>query len=1423
MLTLKVKRFDGPGRWWWVLSGPGGEFLADHEVSLDESCWQYEAFTDAYRYLRLHAAPDRRTVSEADIMAKLGRWIGSEVFGPMGEALVARAPVTVRVVIPEAARVLAFRPLELARVQNTVLALARVSLVMQVEAGARGPVRTKAPITDHVRMLGLFSLPTGTSVLNLRRERHGLTRLVQAVAQTQNRSILLRVVQYGVTRARLREVVEEADGWDVIHISAHGLGGGLLLENEDGTPDLVTGRELVDMLGATADRVRLVTLSSCSSAALTIAEHRRLLGLGRAPAGPSPLSDEQSWPEGSQPGQVIPVLAADLADRLDVAAIGMRYPITDEFAIGLSAELYGLLLGRGQPVARALALALPKVVPDPATPSWPAISVGTPALFGSRAVDAVVLAPPGGPVVFDEHQVRKMARFPEQPERFVGRSMVLTQAGQVLAPGSGHSGVLLYGMAGVGKTASALELAYTHREGFRAMVWYRAPTKGDHVADALADLAERLEAALPGLALRHRLDDTHELRRFLPTLTEFCRTVRVLFVLDNLESLVTDDGVWRDARWGEVIAALIGHRGLSRVLLTSRRLIVGLGDRISAHLVNPLSADEVLLLARELPHLRALIEGTVPGLAIDDGRQLAVRVLRTAQGHPALLELADRQAADHGRLALLRARLAEADQVWSESGIRMEDFFGTGQAGAVADDYLRVLDTWTRGVVGSLTEDAGRLFIMLSLLEGDDRLQPVVEGIWEKLHQMGETEVPDLGSPLRVLAVSGLVTASLFPGGDILVYQVHPAVAAVGHALAEADFRAQVDRLAADGWLSGIVVASRHEHDGNDNWLVRTGWLVRKASRGAVPYLLRLGDWQTAAAMLEQLIARDHSVETVQAMLPATRAIVDRARDTDDEMSAQCLLVSALLVVDPPAAENLALAALAKPGFGRNSDIVKMTHKLAHYYQASGRLAESLSKIEDLLQRECGPQTRLCFRAERVLLRVQLHEEFDAVEEMRQLREESDELGEGDGEGEFFQPWQVREQLLLTSANVALQAERWQEALDYYAAVCELEKRRDAPVGHTAITRFSCYGPLLRLGRIEEARMVLSECREVFERVRDMRHLGKTHAALGHVEDQRGHGDVTIEHLRTALRYFYLTRDVTDIADGHSDLGRCLIVYAKDFSDGYLHTLVGAFLGTLIGRALVPESLSRLAKGLRAVGAVPATLDAVQEEIDQFDGLRLGQLLSLYWPNRDNLKRAFANMVDTILASAAKDDLDLVQFLATWDPIISGIVASADGDEQAKKLVDQTLRETESKTKTWKALARALQSIHAGERGWNLVAGDQFDIAIIRRTLAALADSNLVPPTLWPLMPLRNWLGKLIRVLREGDSDQANAVVEEILAVNGTREIGLSGVLQAVIAVGPDKVYLAGHSPVLESVIATLRHYLAPQSGQEPISLAESS
>src|ERR671917_2584131 len=174
--------------------------------------------------------------------------------------------------------------------------------------------------------------------------------------------------------------------------------------------------------------------------------------------------------------------------------------------------------------------------------------------------------------------IEVMAGFPVQSTRFVGRAEAMAAASTALAPASGCTAVVFHGIAGAGKTTCAVELAYRHQRAFDALAFWSAPTDPDQFGDALRLLAVALEAHLGdyGFTMVDKIATKERLENFLPSLTAGFADAGLLLVLDNLETLLTPDGQWRDLRWAPLIGALAGHKGPSRMILTSRIMPAGL-------------------------------------------------------------------------------------------------------------------------------------------------------------------------------------------------------------------------------------------------------------------------------------------------------------------------------------------------------------------------------------------------------------------------------------------------------------------------------------------------------------------------------------------------------------------------------------------------------------------------------------------------------------------------------------------------------------------------------------------------------------------------------------------------------------------------------------------------------------------------------
>ncbi|WP_143662008.1 CHAT domain-containing protein, partial [Streptomyces glaucescens] len=380
-LGLWVRDFTGLDRWRWELTGPDGRVLARHEVRLDREAPQFEAFLDLPGYVRRNAAPDQRVAREREIVREVGVWAGERILGPAAELLADAAPAVLRVVVPTdvpRARRLLYVPLELARLRGRPLTAWGLTPVTQI--GDARPGERDVPAAGRpVRMLALFSLPEGSRALNLRRERRVLTRLCDRAG----RAVELHTLQYRVTRDRLRALLERPEGWDVVHVSAHGTPGELLLETDTGRADRVVAPDLARLL-AGARGVRLVTLAACWSGALAAREQRRALGV--------PAAADDAFDGGAAgPGpEAVGALAGALVERLDCAVLAMRHPVADPFAIALAESLYGLLLD-----GRVLPEALTEAVTAASDTAGPAFQAATPALFGARAAGLRLVPGPG--------------------------------------------------------------------------------------------------------------------------------------------------------------------------------------------------------------------------------------------------------------------------------------------------------------------------------------------------------------------------------------------------------------------------------------------------------------------------------------------------------------------------------------------------------------------------------------------------------------------------------------------------------------------------------------------------------------------------------------------------------------------------------------------------------------------------------------------------------------------------------------------------------------------------------------------------------------------------------------------------------------------------------------------------------------------
>ena len=1222
-LQLSLTDYQDETRWRWVLNDANGNFLADHEVSLDRSAKEYSGFAFLPDYLKYYQLP---TVTMETLLEEVGQWMGQQVFGGLLEALsdeMTYPATVVQVHIPSEAQDLLFRPFELAYLDGEPFAQCGIRFVYELvdeqTKGRKGRKSKKGKPGNELRVLAVFSLPSQASPLNLRRERYGLAQLVDQLRQTRGTAVTLRVIQYGATRQTLKDALRQGGGWDMIHLSGHGLSGHLMLEDSEGKPDVIQADELAKLLRPTRRRVKLLTLSACLSGAGSLQQARVMLGLSS-----ETLRTGSVYAQSAQETR-LPSLAQKLSQALGCAALAMRYPVGDSFATQLALKLYESLFNDQQSLPNALQIALDRALSAEYAQSTP-LSPVTPILFGTQATD-LRLTPPLAP---GQHEVPTtgLLNFPPEPERFVGRVLPMLRASQGLAPRSRYNGVLFYGMAGAGKTSCSLELAYRHETGrFLGYVWFKAPDEGHDIHGTLANFLQSIENQLDleqrGILTAH-LNDPQDFdfsRRTLPRLQGMLRQHATLIVIDNIESLLTQSGDWRDPKWGILIDALLTRTGASRLVFTSRRLPTALTQhpRLLRLSIHALSLGESVLLARELEHLRTLF-------ADETGRPLLQHTLNMAQGHPKLLELADKMAAD-GQLAALTPDSTPTDNQ------RLDAFFRTGESQQSAEDFIATLRYWTTTLTATLPPTAHLLFHFLCRLEEEDRLSNIIKGNWEgfagRLKGTTPAAVTALNQPnlaldssLAALTNVGLIESRVIElnsdqspiiiiedgsnlQSPVSFFRIHPAIAETERDQADAVVLSACDIELDNYWGSLWQYGIKTEMEGGTRRVVIS-------ARRAAPYLLRRERWQAAGTLLERIIERDQTPATLAFALPLLRQIAAATQGTDLRMTgnlAKALLragryVEAEQLLRDTMAQSVAQGdyRLASATAGQLGDLLWM---MAHYDEALDVVGK---KADYTLRAGFGPWSQLSTEGQRLQILCVLGRYDEVLKEVNALRPQLAALPDKSAVAESADPWNVRETMLGTGCVAAQQLEKWQRALDLNAEILAYQQKRGADEVKVARTRFNDYAPLLRLCRYGDVRALLMHCRAVFEKNHEIASLGQVLGALGDLEYQMGNRAVAVQFSQSALRYTYQAGEPEACAISHNNLAVSLEQTGATANLVLAHRLATCIIGLQTQSGALTRRINNLANS--PMPASPPTFDEVVATVELTSSVRFRELFA---------------------------------------------------------------------------------------------------------------------------------------------------------------------------------------------------------------------
>ena len=469
---------------------------------------------------------------------------------------------------------------------------------------------TPSPRAGPLKILCAIGAPdegkTTASPLDHERE---LGRVLDAVepAETDDRA-QVKILEVGHPDAIRRAMA--TDSYQILHLSGHGDGSGIELEDEDGNPVPITAAQLNQALADTHHwPPPLIVLSACAVAGASDAE----------------------------------AFAVTLIEAGVPNVVAMQAPVSDQYATALTAEFYRLLSEADSPsVARALAAARRTTAQDRdiAGPAqWP--------------VSALLAGGEGAPLVDNRLDQEPLRRAPVRKgltgqvpmlgmDDLVGRRSDLRRLSSALRHPT-KRGVVLRGIGGVGKSSLAGRAMSRLAEDGHCTCSVEGPI-------SVAAIAETLRIALGhdrhprGWArdASARLDEassTTEQAR-LRTVGELLRDHPILLVLDNFEDnqrfghgSIEWSPTAEQVGWASmsvpaltIVEELLYSADKGRVLFTSRLPLVEVDDLVVDLEIGALSPNHTRQLFRRLDGLGKL--------APEEARL----VHRLIGGHPRVLE-----------------------------------------------------------------------------------------------------------------------------------------------------------------------------------------------------------------------------------------------------------------------------------------------------------------------------------------------------------------------------------------------------------------------------------------------------------------------------------------------------------------------------------------------------------------------------------------------------------------------------------------------------------------------------------------------------------------------------------------------------------------------------------------------------------------
>ncbi|HWM92600.1 MAG TPA: CHAT domain-containing protein [Thermoanaerobaculia bacterium] len=1173
---VRLRLTDEPGN---THLGANQVRLSEHSSALWQGLFDTRSFVDTYaNSVQFTDRPETAADLFERIGVFLGeKVLGLEILAALHAGTYQRS-LLVRI-SPEDRNAAAFARVawEMARPAPGQEALFERNLVVRLETpGVSSTYTPPLPGPDeHLRVLLVYAEAPGSRPLAMRLEREQLLALFYDKVMP-NRRVSVDVLCHGVTRKSLSEKVRDAAGYHVVHWSGHGHHNLLELVGEDGRQDLLTGAGLVELFeGAGGFIPHLVFLSACLSGTLAGVRNKAALEAALLHGE----TTRRSAPEQAEPGYTGTALA--LLDANVPQVLAMRYEVGDAYALDLAGLFYRRLFADSQPKSPASALAVArKELLDRKAPEHDAVDHATPLLFGRDAgplpapkgrSDALALRRPRPqPLLTDSREL-------DRPAELVGRGEPLSRLRRCLEEGK-PAVALVQGLAGLGKTALVAEAIHLWHSRFDGVFAFQSKPLPVSFDDFLRRLDERLALhsqtyrelceqnpyAAVHLPAGKQLSGEARWRKMRDNLLVVMQSERLLLVLDNfethLERVAGSDGyACEDPEWDRVLRHLVENLpgSGSRLIVTSRHKLAAVADpeRALWLLLGPLPMPEAVLFIQGSEALRRLAFGD------EAGRKLALRLLEVSRGHPLILSRLGALSDDPKALSQV------LDELEAKGLDRLPDIFAP-LSEAQRKQERAYLEDVAVGSVDLLIHRAsppGRRLLWLVTLAMEPATEELIQGVWlgrsleeeqtdqvrallameeqlpeelrEALSQIppevraaleqesGAASVRPVGPLLAELTAAGLLTVE--EGG---VYGFHELVRERAAAWIEDHPEEKGGRTEEQVW-----VAYGERYAAAFNALMQSageGSRERavEAGRRGISYLVRARTFDRLGSFASNVVLSTQDPRLLRRVIAELEGVVEQVPAGEARWSLRTYLADAL--------DNAGRSVEALPFYeqavaeaeeaGDWNDVGWICQNWAIALVKIGRLDDARSTY--LLSAEAyvkagSPRINvLASECEALRVDIMQAEAEQALPEVESRLEEVRNWWRRHREGEpvpeapnpAILAWALIGGLdIAREANLAL--EQWEACLGVLTEIEETQQAFGEGEHALARTRFNRYGPLLRLGRLDEAQRVLESCLAAFRGASDLASEGATFSALANLWDQRGDREQAAGLARQAL------------------------------------------------------------------------------------------------------------------------------------------------------------------------------------------------------------------------------------------------------------------------------------------------------------------